>query len=448
MTYSNITNQIAHYINKTNYETLPEDILEKAKLCLLDWIAVTLAGSKEEISDITFNLIHMFNDKEQATILGRRSMTNPLSASLINGVNAHVLDFDEGILEGPGHPSAPIIPAILALSEWKQLSGRDFILSFNVGVQVFFAFDTICMPNHSERGWHSTGTFGHLAATAGSAKLLGLNVSQIIKALGISATQVAGLKNTFGTMCKSLNTGKAAMNGLLAALLAEKNFTTSTDGIGGKGGFLEVYCAQSTPVAFESTLKCDFFLNKVKFKRYPSCFNTHAAIESILSLRRRYKIKPEQVSEIHCTVYPRCLEVSAIERPETGLEAKFSVQYCIAVALQEGRVLLNSFDDEKVKMPLIKNIMKKIKLRTEESYSKTRTSEVILKLEDGQKLKEKISLAEIFSDRKKEKEQVVNKFNEIASSFMAVERANQIIKTINSLEEIDSMSIITRLCQV
>jgi len=448
MTSSNLTEQIACYIHKTNYRALPEDIIEKAKLCLLDWIAVTLAGSKEEISDITFDLIHQFRDDGHATILGRRSKIDPLFAALINGVNAHVLDFDDGLLEGPGHPSAPIIPAILALSEWKGLSGRDFILSFVVGVQVFFSFDNICMPFHSNGGWHSTGTFGHLAATAGSAKLLELNVSQIIKALGISATQLAGLKNTFGTMCKPLNSGKAAMDGLLAALLAQRNFTSASDGIGGKGGFLEVYCAESTPESFERILEGDFFLNNVKFKRYPSCFNTHATIDCILSLRRRYEIKPEQISEIHCTVYPRCLEVSANENPKTGLEAKFSVQYCIAVALHEGKVLLNSFDDEKVKTPVIKNIMKKIKLTSEESYSKTRTSEVFLKLENGQKLKEKISLAEVFSDRKREKEQVIHKFNEIASSFMAVERTDQIIESIDSLEKIVSMSNITKLCQV
>lgn len=448
MTSSNITNQIASYIHNTEYSTLPEDVIEKAKLCFLDWIAVTFAGSKEEISDITGDLIDIFREDGESTILGRKSKANPLFAALINGINAHVLDFDDGILEGPGHPSAPIIPAIISLSEWKGCSGQDFILSFIVAVQVFFTLDTICMPFHSKAGWHSTGTFGNIAATAGSAKLLGLNVSQIIKALGISTTQVAGLKNTFGTMCKSLNTGQAAMNGILAALLAEKGFTSSSDGIGGKGGFIEVYCAGSTADVFEKTLNGGFFLNKVKFKRYPSCFNTHAAIDCVLSLQRRYEIKPEQISEIRCTAYPRCIEVSAIEKPQTGLEAKFSVQYCIAAALQEGKVLLNSFDNEKVKSPLIQNIMKKIKLMSDESFSKTRTSEINIKLKNGEKLSEKISLAEVFRVRKKEKEQVIQKFNEIVPYFLSAERANQIIKSINSLEKIDSMADITKNCQV
>ena len=440
MSALNLTHLIAEYIHQTDYTKFPEDVIEKAKLCLLDWIGVTLAGAREPISEITSNLVLGFGGHGQATILGKGWKTNPLFASLINGTNAHALDFDDGVLEGPGHPSAPTIPAILSLAEWKGSSGRDFITAFATAVQVFFSIDAATMPSHSGNGWHSTGTIGHLAAAAGSAKLLGLPIPQIIHALGISVTQAAGLKNAFGTMCKPFHAGKAAMDGLLAALLAERNFTSPVDAISGKGGFLQVYSSRSTPEALREALDGRSFLDEVRFKRYPSCFNTHAAIDCVLSLQDRYAINPEEIMEIECTVYPRCLEVSAIPEPQTGLEAKFSIQYCLAMALQEGKVMINSFDDSKVKGPSLNDLMKKVKLVSEESYSKTRTSKVIIRFKNGKTIQERINLLEVFSDRKREKADAVQKFKDIAYPFMHKERADQIIESVDSLDKMNNLS--------
>lgn len=442
----NLTQQVADYIHATGYAKFPEEVIEKTKLCLLDWVGVTLAGAKEPISDITSDLINFLGGKKQATILGKGLKTNLLFASLVNGTNAHALDFDDVHIESPGHPSAPIIPAILSLAEWKELSGRDFITAFTVGVQIFFSIGAANLPYHYNEGWHNTGTFGHLAAAAASAKLLGLNTTQIVNALGISATQAAGLQNVFGTMCKPFHAGKAAMDGLLAALLAERNFTSSDDVISGKSGFLKVYSSKSTPEALGEALNSGFFTDDVRFKRYPSCFATHASIDCMLSLRNRYKINPEEIAEIQCIVYPRCLQIAAIAEPKTGLEGKFSVQYCLALALREGKVLLDSFNDEKVRMPSLTNVMKKVKLRSEESYTKTRTSEVIIKFKDGKSFQEKVSLSELLSNQKSEKADVTQKFKDITYSLMSKKRADRILESTNALEKINNMGEIVTLC--
>jgi len=443
----NLTHLLADYIYKIEYEKFPEHIVEKAKLCLLDWIGVTLAGYKEPISNITYGLIEMLGSEKQATILGKGSKTNLLFAALVNGTNSHALDFDDVHVETPGHPSAPLIPAILSLAEWKETSGRDFITALITGVQIFFSIAEANMPYHYNEGWHNTGTMGHLSAAAASAKLLRLDNRQIINAIGIGTTQAAGLQNVFGTMCKPFHAGKAAMDGLLAALLAEKNFTSSDDIIGGKGGFLEVYSSKSTPEAFEDALKSNFLIEGVRFKLYPSCYATHAAIECMISLRNQHEINPDEIMEIQCAVYPRCLQISATSEPETGLEGKFSVQYCLAAALLEGKVLLDSFTDSNVKKDSITDVMNKVKLLPNNSYTKKRTTEVVIKFKNGKTIQEKVSLSELFKEPGQERESITQKFKDITYSLMPKEKADQIVESISSLEKIKNMADIVALCQ-
>jgi 2-methylcitrate dehydratase PrpD len=296
------------------------------------------------------------------------------------------------------------------------------------------------MPYHADEGWHSTGTVGHLAAAAASAKLLNLSIPEIMHALGISATQAAGLKNVFGTMSKSLNSGKAAMNGLLASLLAERGFTGPKDAMGGKNGFLDVFSSRSNPETLDAALKGRYFLDDIRFKAYPSCFNTHAAIDCLLALRSQHRLTPEDVQEIECIVYPRCLEVSAIPRPENGLEAKFSIQYCLAAALHDGAIVLDSFDDSNVKRPSLKDTMNRITLRRESAYADTRTSEVVITTRDGRRFQEKVNLAEKFEDPKKEKSDVLQKFNTIAATMLPAETIPRIIELVDSLENVKHMS--------
>jgi len=443
----NVTHQIANYIQTAEYDGFPEVVIEKAKLCLLDWIGVTLAGAREPISDVMFDLASVVGGGEQATIVGRGTKTNVLLASLINGTNAHALDFDDVHIESPGHPSAPIIPATLSLAESRHFSGRNFITSFIVGVQVFFSVGAANLPFHYDEGWHNTGTVGHVAAAAASAKLLGLTDSHLVNALGIGTTQAAGIKNVFGTMCKPFHAGKAAMDGLLAALLAEKGFTSSEDAIGGHGGFLDVYSSKSHPEALEKALNDSFCIEDVRFKRYPSCFATHPAIDCMLSLRNQYEINSENIAEILCIAYPRCLEIAAIPEPGTGLEGKFSVQYCLALALHEGKLLLESFNDAKVKEPSLTSVMKKVKFASEQSYQQTRTSEVIIKFRDGKSIQEKVSLSELLSDPEREKADVTQKFRDITYALMPKKSADRILESVNSLEEIDNMADLVALCR-
>jgi 2-methylcitrate dehydratase PrpD len=389
----------------------------------------------------------MLGGKAQATVIGKKVKTNLLFAALINATNAHALDFDDVHLDSPGHTGAPIISSILALAEWKGLSGREFITALVAGVHVFYSLGAANMPMHYQEGWHNTGTFGHIACAAASAKLLNLNKKQTVHAIGIAATQAAGFKNVFGTMCKPFNAGKAAMDGLMAALLAQRNFTSSEDSISGKNGFLSIFSSTADPSAMAKALLEENFLNRVTFKLYPSCFATHAAIDCMLFLRHQYEINWQEIAEIECIVYPKCLDIAAIADPKTGLEGKFSVQFCMALALVEGKVVLDSFVDSKVADPLHRDIMKKVKVISAPDFSKNRISQVTIKFKSGEQLQKTIDLSKQKDDPAKEKDEVLTKYHEIVESCLHRSDADKLLASIESLERVDNMADLIGLCR-
>jgi len=217
-----ITKALSEYIVKLKFSDLPKDVVEGAKLCFLDWLGVTLSGSKEPLTNILATVAEEQGGKPQATLIGRKKKASLLQAALINGAASHALDFDDVHLGMMGHPSAPVFPAILALGEWKKVSGEQFISAFIAGFEAECRVSSIVYPEHYLCGWHATGTLGHFGAAAACANLIGLTPSQTVYALGIAGTQASGIKQVFGTMCKPFHAGKAAMNGLLSALLAEK----------------------------------------------------------------------------------------------------------------------------------------------------------------------------------------------------------------------------------
>ena len=217
-----VTKRLSEYIVNLKFSDLPRDVVKGAKLCFLDWLGVTLSGSKEPLTHILSAVAEEQGGKPQATLIGRKKKVSLLQAALINGGASHALDFDDVHLGMMGHPSAPVFPAILALGEWKKITGEQFISAFIAGFEAECRVSSIVYPEHYLCGWHATGTLGHFGAAAACANLLGLSPSQTVYALGIAGTQSSGIKQVFGTMCKPFHAGKAAMNGLLAALRRRK----------------------------------------------------------------------------------------------------------------------------------------------------------------------------------------------------------------------------------
>src|SRR5215203_7194419 len=222
-----LTGRLVAGVRDLRYDDLPADVIVIAKHCLLDWLGVTLAGSREPLAQMLRDEVAEQGGRPQATLIGTDARASTQQAALVNGAASHALDFDDVHLVMNGHPSVPVLPALLALAEAHDGDGRALIAAFVAGVEVECRIGALVMPGHYNAGFHATGTLGAFGAAAACAHLLALDTDQWQIALAIAGTQAGGLKAMFGTMCKPLHAGKAAANGLLAATLAARGFTAN-----------------------------------------------------------------------------------------------------------------------------------------------------------------------------------------------------------------------------
>jgi 2-methylcitrate dehydratase PrpD len=440
---ANVTERIAQYIDEMSYGQLTKEAIEQAKSCFLDWIGVTVAGAKEEVSEKIFQTVKKFGGTGQASVLGKQVKLPLPFAALINGTSSHALDYDDVYVKsaestGYGHPSAPVIPAILAIAEWRGLSGKEFILSLVVAIQVEYAIGEGVIPEHYDHGWHNTGTIGHFGAAAGVSKLLRLKREEIVNALGMASTQAAGLRKMFGTMCKPLHAGKAAMDGLLSGLWALAGMDSSKDCLGGELGFLNVYSSNPHPERINESLFKEFHILKARFKDYPSCRSTHAVIDGMVELRKKYSLNAAHVKEIRCNVAPLSIELCNNPSPRTALEGKFSIAHCAVAALVEGPLFYSHFTDKKMADPSFSKLRPKVSLSKDPKLL-TSQSRISVVLTTGEKY-------DIFSDiynlekEKTIKGRLYNKVTDILHPLIGKRKTNRLLKFIEILDDVENIS--------
>jgi 2-methylcitrate dehydratase PrpD len=326
VTETGATATLADAARGLSFEELPAEVVAVAKHCLLDWLGVTLAGSREPLASILADELLVGGDGGggEATVVGRPERASAPTAALVNGAAGHALDFDDTHLGMMGHPTAPVAPAVLALAERTGASGADVLTALVAGIETECRLGALVGPSHYATGFHATATLGTFGAAAACARLLELDEEQWLHALGIAGTQAAGLKAVFGTMCKPLHAGKAAANGLFAATLAARGFTSTEAILEDKQGFLATHSAGDARPA-----PTGFLIRQTLFKYHAACYLTHAAIEAALGLG----VQPGDVESIEIRVDPGVLDVANIQAPRTGLEGKFSLRAVTAMAL-------------------------------------------------------------------------------------------------------------------
>lgn len=440
-----VTKELAHFIVGTQYHDLPREAINTAKLCLLDWLGVTFAGSREPLVEILLDVARLVGSEEQATIIGREMKTSILNAALVNGSASHALDFDDVHIVMTGHPSVPVIPALVAISEWQGLSGKEFITALVIGIETECRIGAGVFPYHYLEGWHSTATLGRFGAAAGSAKLLNLSPPQVTYALGIAGTQAAGVKQMFGTMCKPFHAGKAAMDGVLAALLAQRGFTSSRDILEGEKGFCQVLSSKSDPDAIVENLGQRYAIEDVIFKRHASCFETHPTIEAVLALREKVAIEPEEVAEMDIAVSSVAADTAGKSEPSTGLEAKFSLNYCAALALIEGEARESYFTDEKVTDPKLVKLRKKVKVRADSAIGHDEAA-ITVNTIDGREYSQKIDISKMKLEPQQKYNSLVSKFKELTSAILPDKQTDRLLSLLNKLEEVNNMADLVKLC--
>src|SRR3954471_15599861 len=232
-----LTRGLAEQASAMTYDALPEEVRALTRQCVLDYYGVALAGAGDPLVAILLDELAEAGGAAQASVIGHQARLPALSAALVNGAIGHALDYDDVNLAMPGHPSVAILPALIALAEARQSSGREVIAAFVAGYETACRIGSALRPGHYNLGFHATGTLGAFGAAAACARLLGLDAEATARALGIAGTQAAGLKSQFGTMCKPFHAGKASQNGLLAARLAARGFSSRLDTVECEQGF-------------------------------------------------------------------------------------------------------------------------------------------------------------------------------------------------------------------
>lgn len=331
---TDLTRAIVRRTRPIAHATLPAEIRALAVQCLQDAIAVAMAGAEDELVRILRAELEEAGGTPQASVWGASLRLPAGTAALLNGTMAHALDYDDVNLAMPGHPTVAILPAVMALGEARGASGAEVMAAFVAGYETACRIGRVMAPGHYDVvGFHATGTVGTFGAAAGCAHLLGLDEEQTLHALGIAATQAAGLKSMFGTMCKPLHAGKAAQNGLLAAKLAARGFTARPDSLECLQGFARTHSPDFHPEAALENPEGGFHIRANLFKYHAACYLTHAGIEAARMLRDRPGVAADQIAAITLRVDESTDRVCNIAAPRTGLEAKFSHRLTAAMAL-------------------------------------------------------------------------------------------------------------------
>ena len=346
-----VTAALSRYVVHSKPSDVPAPVRQEARRSFLNWMGCAVGGSRHETVDRALSALSEFAGKPTTSLLGRHERLDALNAALINGIASHVFDFDDTHLKTIIHPAGPIAPAILALAERQPVSGVDFLHAFIVGVEVECRIGNAVYPAHYDIGWHITGTAGVFGAAAAAGWLLKLDEQQMRWALGIAGTQSSGMREMFGTMCKSFHPGRAAQNGLMSALLAAKNFTSSERVLEAPRGFTHVMSTERDFSQISDGLGETFEIALNTYKPFACGIVIHPAIDGCVQLRNEFGLKGSDIERIELQVHPLVLELTGKKTPRTGLEGKFSVYHSAAAAILWGAAGESEYSDARVLDP-------------------------------------------------------------------------------------------------
>ena len=378
------TKILAQWILGSTYETLPEPVRREGVRSFLNWVGVAIGGSHHETLDIAVSALQPFSGPPQASLFGRTERFDIMNAAFLNGVSSHIFDFDDTHLKTIIHPAGPVASAILAYAEMKPVSGKDFLDALVVGIEVECRIGNMVYPNHYDAGWHITGTCGVFGSAAAAAKLMGLSQEQTIYALGLAASQPVGLRESFGSMNKSFNPGRAAANGLFAAILASKGFTSSEKMIEVRRGWAQTISTKQDWSQITDGLGSRYESALNTYKPFACGIVTHPAIDAAIQLKAENHLTGAEVESAVLHANPLVLSLTGKTDPQTGLEGKFSIYHCIAMGLLQGAAGERQFSDAAVKDPAAVALRHKVSVRTDPAV-KSEQCDLTLTLKDGDK---------------------------------------------------------------
>jgi 2-methylcitrate dehydratase PrpD len=350
------TRTLATYIVSTRLADIPADVQHEAKRAILNVLGCAIGGSPHPAVDLAIRALGPFSGERTAAVLGRAERLDPLHASLMNGISSHVEDYDDTTPKNYSHTSSPVSSALFAHASANPVVGREFVAAFVLGFEAASRAGNVVYPSHYDVGWHMTGTIGVFGAAAAIGKLMGLSVQEMVWALGLAATQSAGLREMFGSMGKAFHPGRSAQNGYAAALLAKAGFTSGERGIEGPRGFAHVLAASRDLSKIGTRLGVDFDLRENTYKPFPCGIVNHPTIDGAIQIHDEHRPDPASIVAVTLRVAPLVLDLCNQQNITRGLQGKFSVYHGAAVGLVRGKGGLREYTDEAVNDPAIKRV--------------------------------------------------------------------------------------------
>lgn len=446
-----LAHELARRTLAITFDKLPPQAIQWAKIGILDTVGVTLAGAIEPCARI---VAKQLTRGGPSLLFGTADRLAPLDAALANGTASHALDFDDMQNNLGGHPSAPILPALFAQADAEPVDGKAFIAAYVAGFEAECKFGRGVNFHHYTKGWHPTATLGVLGAAAAASHLLRLDPERTAVALAIAASFASGIKANFGTMTKPLHVGHCARNGLFAALLARDGFTANAGAFEHKQGFLELFNGAGT----YDTAKMleawgapyEIVVPGIAVKQYPCCGSTHPAIDVMLELVVRHDLKPGQVERIESWTHSRRLEHTNRPDPQSPLDAKFSVQYCLARALVDRSIKIDDFEGDAWRDPTVRALLPRIQAApyTTAQFPADNHfgAELRLTLADGKVITGRIEQPDgRTSENPLTPARLRDKFDHCAARVLSRASCAPIAETIAELEQVDDMRMLTGL---
>ena len=434
-----VTRILAEYVATAAPEQLPQDVRKEAARTFLNWLGCAIGGCRHDAVEAALAALLPFSGPGTASILGRGERVDPLHASLINGISSHVFDFDDTHLRTVIHPAGPLASALLAYAQHVPVSGPDFINALVLGAEVSCRVGNAVFPEHYDVGWHITGSTGALGAAAAVGKLLGLDAERMSWALGIAASQPVGLREQFGSMTKSFHPGRAAQNGMTAALMAAKGYTASEQSLEAKRGWLNVLSTRHDSREITEGLGRSYEILANTYKPFACGIVLHPSIDACIQLHKQGGFEIADIREVGLRVHPLVLELTGKTKPRDGLEGKFSVYHAASVALVEGDGGENQFSDRAVTDPQIISLRQKVNAVIDPNLAPDATH-LTVTLADGRKLECDVphaigSLARPMMDHDLE-----HKFTGLAGEHLKPEAIEHLLSLCWQIETLDDVS--------
>lgn len=360
-----LTQRLASFVVDTPAASIPQELLHAAADAFTDTVGVALAGTLEPASELALDWVEELGGNGAASVWGRSIRAPAAEAAFANGISAHALDFDDSLPSLRSHPSATMVPTALAVGEAVGASGRDVAGAYVLGLEVAGKLGKALGNAQFQRGWHTTSTIGIFACTAVAGKLLGLDARRLQAAWGIAASQMSGLSRNFGTMTKPLHAGHAARCAVLSASLARRGFTADADIFDGAGGVVATYGSENGMDLARALdqLGAPWEISNpgLYVKRWACCYCNHRPLGGLFQLLSEHHIETDEVDSVSIGFLPGSDTALLSANPTTGLAGKFSIEYVVAAALLDRRITLETFTDERVRRPRIRELMAKVR---------------------------------------------------------------------------------------